>query len=68
MDRQKLRRDIERYGGGAFINVTQVASMMGVDRGTARAVLRGIEYIPNGKEKLYHKEDVLDALMGRRSL
>ena len=65
MERQAIRRTLEKYGD--FLNVSQVAECLGIERKTARTkYLRGLEYIPNGKEKLYHKEDILNRIMQLR--
>lgn len=64
MNRQSVRRSLERYGD--FLNVNTVAECLGIHRCTARQMLAGLEYIPNGREKLFHKDDVLDRIMERR--
>ena len=64
MNKQNVKRGLERYGD--FLNVTQVAEWLSVDRGTARQYLAGLEYIPNGKEKKYHKDDIAERIMSLR--
>lgn len=64
MTRQGVRRSLERYGD--FLTVTQVADWLGVDRHTASQYLTGFDYLPNGKAKLYHKDDVTEMIMRKR--
>ena len=61
MNKQDVRRSFERHGN--FLSVTQVAECMGVDRGTARQMLVGLSYIPCGRKKLYHINDISERLM-----
>ena len=64
MTKQDVKRSIEeRYG--AFVNVGEVASYLGVDRGTARAYLNGLTYLPNGREKKYFVGDVAQRITER---
>ena len=60
MTKQQIRKSLERYGD--FLNINQVSEFIGVHRGTARQMLCGLDYIPNGKEKLYYKDDIADAI------
>lgn len=61
MTKHELRRSFERHGD--FLNVSQVAECMGIDRGTARQMLAGLSYIPCGRKKLYHVDDISERLM-----
>ena len=64
MNKQDIKRSIEQKYG-AFVNVTEVAEYLKVDRGTARGVLNGLAYLPNGREKQYFTGDVADRIMER---
>ena len=64
MNKQDIRRGLERYGD--FLTISDVAGFLGVYRGTARGILSGLEYIPNGRSKLYHREDVAEAIYRRK--
>ena len=64
MDKQQITRELtSEYG--SFVNVTEVARYLRVDRGTARAILHGTPYLPNGRAKLYHTSDVATAITKR---
>lgn len=64
MTKELIRRGLNRYGD--FLTINQVAEYLGVDRSTARGILSGFEYIPNGKSKLFHKEDIAEAIYRRK--
>ena len=64
MDRQTIKRTFEKHG--EFLTVTQVAEVLGIDRGTARGLLYGLEYLPVGRKKLYFSGDVASRLMERK--
>ena len=64
MDKQQIARELtSEYG--SFVNVTEVARYLRVDRGTARAILHGTPYLPNGRAKLFHASDVARAITER---
>lgn len=64
MDRQQISRELtSEYGN--FVRVGEVAKYLRVDRGTARAILYGTPYLPNGRTKLYHVSDVARAITER---
>lgn len=64
MDRQQIARELtSEYGN--FVKVNEVASYLRIDRGTARAILYGVPYLPNGRAKLYHSSDVARAITER---
>lgn len=64
MDKQQITRELNAEYG-SFVNVTEVAKYLRVDRSTARAVLYGTPYLPNGRAKLYHASDVARAITER---
>ena len=64
MDRQTIRRTFEKHG--EFLTVTQIADILSIDRGTARGLLYGLEYLPIGRKKLYYAGDVTARLMERK--
>jgi len=65
MEKRAVRASIEKYGD--FLNIAQVAQMLGLDRDVVkRDFLQGLEYIPTGKSKLYFKEDILNVLMDKK--
>lgn len=64
MDRQTLKRTLESHG--SFLTVTQIADILGIDRGTARGLLSGLEYLPVGRKKLYFSGDITSRLMERK--
>ena len=64
MDRQTLKRTLESHG--SFLTVTQIADILGIDRGTARGLLSGLEYVPLGRKKLYLATDFIGRLMELR--
>lgn len=64
MDRQQITRELTTEYGN-FVKVGEVAKYLRVDRGTARAILHGTPYLPNGRAKLYHASDVARAITER---
>ena len=67
MDRQQISRELtSEYG--SFVRVGEVAKYLRIDRGTARAILYGTPYLPNGRAKLYHASDVARAITERSKI
>lgn len=68
MDKQQLKRALLKANNDAIlINVSHVASVLGIQPETAQAnFLRSLEYIPNGRSKMYLVEDVANAIYESR--
>ena len=66
MTRQAVIRAFEKHGD--FLHVQEIADILGLDRGTVRPMLCGLEYVPFGKKKKYFKADVVDRLMERKTI
>lgn len=66
MDKQTLKRQLQQTAGKEFVNVTEIAKIVGVGRNTAREMLRGVDYVAVGKSKLYFVPDVAEVLMEKR--
>ena len=64
MNKQGIERAIGQ--GKQFLSVTEIADRIGIDRGTARAILKGVPYQPFGKKKLYAVADVAEVLYRRQ--
>ena len=64
MDRQQITRELTTEYG-SFVRVGEVARYLRIDRGTARGILYGTPYLPNGRAKLYHASDVARAITER---
>lgn len=64
MNKQSIERAIGQ--GKQFLSVTEIANIIGIDRGTARAILKGVPYQPFGKKKLYAVADVAEVLYRRQ--
>lgn len=62
MNRQAMRQSLERYGKD-FLGLYEIAECIGIDRGTARQWMHGVSYLPCGRKKLYHINDVCERLM-----
>lgn len=50
-------------GRGLFINLSQMSKMLGISRDVLREKVRGLEYIENGRSKMYFVEDVAEMLV-----
>ena len=63
MTKKELQKAIEsRYG--AFVNISQTAEFLGNRRETVRdKYLSGLEYLMNGREKLFYAGDVAQAIV-----
>lgn len=67
MDKKSIAQSIEsRYG--AFVNISEVAEYLRFDRGTVRALLGGLPYLKNGREKNYFARDVAERIWERREV
>lgn len=64
MNKQGIERAIGQ--GKQFLSVTEIANIIGIDRGTARQILQGVPYQPFGKKKLYAVADVAEVLYRRQ--
>lgn len=64
MNKQNIERAIGQ--GKQFLSITEIADRIGIDRGTARAILKGVPYQPFGKKKLYAVADVAEVLYRRQ--
>lgn len=64
MNKQGIERAIGQ--GKQFLSITEIADRIGIDRGTARAILKGVPYQPFGKKKLYAVADVAEVLYRRQ--
>lgn len=64
MNKQDLTRAFGRHG--EFLTITEIAGIMNIDRGTVRAILKGVPYQPFGKKKLYAVADVAEVLYRRQ--
>lgn len=64
MDKQQIKRALYKVNNNAeFINVTHVAAVLGIRPETTQAnYLQSLEYLPNGRGKLYLVDDVADAI------
>lgn len=67
MTKTELRRSLERSGKD-FLGLYEIAEILGIDRGTARQWMNGVSYIPCGRKKLYHANDVAERLMQLREI
>lgn len=64
MNKQNIERAIGQ--GKQFLSITEIADRIGIDRGTARAILKGVPYQPIGRRKLYAVSDVAEVLYRRQ--
>lgn len=64
MNKQNIERAIGQ--GKQFLSITEIADRIGIDRGTVRAILKGVPYQPFGKKKLYAVADVAEVLYRRQ--
>lgn len=65
MNKQDVQRSLQKHGD--FLNVSQIAKILGQKRETvAKQYLDGLDYLPNGREKLYFSGDVAEAICRRR--
>ena len=67
MNKQDLSVSLTRFCGKELVTVNEVASFIGADRGTVRRnILHGLDYLPIGRKKLYHVNDVAKSIVERR--
>lgn len=65
MNKQEIRRSLEKYSGRPFMNITEIAKCRGHDRKWARELVAGLDYFQEGKSKDYHVGEVADRMMER---
>lgn len=61
MNKQDMKASLLRNGKD-FLGLYEIAEIIGVDRGTARRWMNGVGYLPCGRKKLYHINDVVERL------
>ena len=66
MDRQVLRRTFGEDKN--FFTITEIASVLDVDRSTIRYMMNGTDYISMGKKKLFHINDIVSKLLERKKV
>ena len=62
MTKTEIRKSLEKCGKD-FVGLYEAAEIIGVDRGTMRKWLHGLPYLPCGRKKLYHINDLTERLM-----
>lgn len=67
MTKMELRKSLERSGKD-FLGLYEIAEALGIDRSTARKWMHGVSYLPCGKKKLYHTNDIAERLMQLKEL
>lgn len=65
MTKAELRRSLDRYEAD-FLSMYQIATVLGIDRGTVRKMMHGVSFIPCGSKKLFYKADIAERLMQLR--
>lgn len=65
MNKQAIRKSLEQRG--EFLTMTAISEVIGIDRGTARALLYGLPYLPLGRKKLFHIDDVAQRLWEKQT-
>ena len=65
MNKQQVKRSLEQKG--EFLSLTDIAEVIGIDRGTARAWMYGVPYLPVGRKKLFHTADVAERIMEKQT-
>jgi len=67
MDKQTLIRNMQQSCGGAgFLSVKQIAAYRGEHVNTTTKFLKGMEYVSEGKKKLYFVGDVAERILEHR--
>lgn len=64
MNKQNIQRALGEEK--KFLTITEIARIMDLDRGTVRQLLKGLQYIPVGKKKLFLTADVAEVLYRRQ--
>ena len=65
MTKQEVKASLAKHGK-EFLSLGEVAEILGIDRGTARQWMSGVSYLPCGRRKLYHINDIAERLMQLR--
>lgn len=61
MNKADIKRTLSQEGD--FLTISQIAKILGVERHKASDFLYGLEYLPNGKAKLFLADDVANRIM-----
>ena len=69
MKTSDVKKEMLRYNDGRpFISITELANMLHVGRDSARALVAGLPFIPQGRRKDYLVSDVAERLSERRRI
>jgi hypothetical protein len=69
MERQELIRAMQQANNGAgLLTIKQIAQFRGEHINTTAKFLKGLEYLPSGKKKLYYVGDVASRIMEKRNI
>ena len=66
MTKTDIKRQLEAVSGKSFLCVSEIASSMGMGRGSVVNLLEGLDYVPSGREKRYLISDVAERIADRR--
>lgn len=61
MNKQDMKKSLEKSGKD-FLGLYEAARIIGIDRGTMRRWMHGMSYLPCGRKKLYHINDIVECL------
>lgn len=67
MDKQTLVRDMKKEVGN-FPTTSDLARYMGKSRVSIRELVKGLEYLPDGRAKKYFVGDVADRILQQRAV
>jgi len=67
MNKQELMRAMTQANNGAgLLTIKQIAQFRGEHINTTAKFLKGLEYLPSGKKKLYYVGDVANRILEHR--
>ena len=67
MNRQDIVRDMKQETG-SFPNISQIAKYMNVSRDKARDMVKGLEYIEDGRSRKYFVNDVVGRILQQKGV
>lgn len=71
MNRTDLRKHLSRDINGnerVLINQREAAKLLGMSVNTLKPMLKGVDYLPVGKEKRYFVGDIADVIISRKKI
>ena len=67
MTKQDIVNSLTQSAGSSLVSVAEIAAWTGRSRVTTRKLISGLDYITNGRDKLYLADDVATLIISMKT-